>query len=91
MLTPHCTRPYSEVAGFEHLLRYKTQNAGCCKILLHPRWGSSCYPATIFTTAPVKTVRAAIHMLEREGERKGESRKVCERGHGVHEGPLAVA
>ncbi len=60
VLTPDCTRPYSEVAGFEHLLRYKTQNAGCCKILMHPRWGSSCYPATIFTTAPVGVLQAAI-------------------------------
>jgi hypothetical protein len=72
VMTPHCTRPYSEVAGFEHLLRYKTQNAGCCKILLHPRWGSSCYPATIFTTAPLKKVQAAIKVVEKgEGRREG--------------------
>lgn len=66
VLTPHCTRPYSEVAGFEHLLRYKTQNAGCCKILLHPRWGSSCYPATIFTTAPLPALVAAMRRQEAE-------------------------
>jgi len=71
VMTPHCTRPYSEVAGFEHLLIYKTQNAGCCcKILLHPRWGSSCYPATTFTTAPLKKVQAAIKVVEKgEGGR----------------------
>ena len=66
VLTPHCTRPYSEVAGFEHLLRYKTQNAGCCKILLHPRWGSSCYPATIFTTAPLPVLVTAMRRQEAE-------------------------
>lgn len=72
MMTPHCTRPYNEVAGFEHLLRYTTQNAGCCKILLHPRWGSSCYPATIFTTAPLRKVQAAIKIAEKgEGWREG--------------------
>jgi hypothetical protein len=27
-------------------------NAGCCKILLHPSYGSAVYPATIFATAP---------------------------------------
>lgn len=72
MMTPHCTRPYNEVAGFEHLLRYTTQNAGCCKILLHPRWGSSCYPATIFTTAPLENVQAAIKVAEKgEAWREG--------------------
>jgi hypothetical protein len=67
MLTAGCTRPYNEVAGFEHLLRYRTQNAGCCKILLHPRWGSSCYPATLFTTAPVEAFVEALQMLEEQG------------------------
>jgi hypothetical protein len=39
---------YSEVDGFQVLLGYATQNAGCCKILLHPTWGSAVYPATAF-------------------------------------------
>lgn len=64
MKTPGCTRPYSEVAGFEHFLRFKTQNAGCCKVLLHPRWGSACYPATMFTTAPFDKVRQALRPYE---------------------------
>ncbi len=54
------------MAGFEHLLRYKTQNAGCCKILLHPRWGSSCYPATIFTTAPRAVLAEVMRRQEEE-------------------------
>ena len=32
-----------------------TQNAGFCKILLHPVWGSAVYPATIFVVASVST------------------------------------
>jgi len=36
----------------ECLLNYKSYNAGFCKILTHPKWGSSVYPATIFCHAP---------------------------------------
>jgi hypothetical protein len=39
---------YPEVAGFEQLLCYRTTAASCCKVLLHPSWGSACYPATVF-------------------------------------------
>lgn len=63
MKTPDSNQSYSEVAGFEHFLSFQTQNAGCCKVLLHPRWGSACYPATIFTTAPYEAVRKAIIIL----------------------------
>lgn len=52
MLNKERAHHYNEVDGFQHLLRYQTQNAGCCKILLHPKYGSSCYPATLFTVAP---------------------------------------
>ena len=41
-----------QVDGAQQLLEYSVQNAGCCKILLHPSWSSAVYPATIFTTAP---------------------------------------
>jgi hypothetical protein len=34
------------------MLNYKAYNAGFCKILTHPVWGSSVYPATIFTHCP---------------------------------------
>lgn len=33
-------RTYNEVEGFQILLNYRVMNAGCCKILLHPQWGS---------------------------------------------------
>lgn len=51
---------YSEVEGFEVLLGYRVQNVGCCKIILHPKWQSRIYPATLFTTAPAAAVRAAL-------------------------------
>ena len=42
------------------LLGYKTANAGCCSVLLHPRWGSSVYPASFFAKAPLDKVEHAI-------------------------------
>jgi hypothetical protein len=52
MITREANKVYSEVDGAQQLLGYGVHNAGCCKILLHPKWGSSVYPASIFTTAP---------------------------------------
>ncbi|KAI7842746.1 hypothetical protein COHA_003674 [Chlorella ohadii] len=51
---------YGEVEALVTLLGYKTQNAGCCKIILHPRWGSSVYPASMFAKAPLEAVQQAI-------------------------------
>jgi hypothetical protein len=39
-------------------------NAGCCKVLLHPLWGSAVYPATLFTTAPKDTVTEILDLLK---------------------------
>lgn len=55
---------YPEVEGLSLLLGYKTQNAGCCKIVLHPRWGSAVYPATLFAKAPLAELLAAINEAE---------------------------
>lgn len=52
MLTRNCNKVYSEVDGMECCLGYRAHNAGFCKILTHPAWGSSVYPATIFCYAP---------------------------------------
>lgn len=52
MLTLNCNKVYSEVDGMECCLNYKSYNAGFCKVLTHPRWGTAVYPATIFTCAP---------------------------------------
>eukprot|EP00542_Grammatophora_oceanica_P021007 CAMPEP_0194029554 /NCGR_PEP_ID=MMETSP0009_2-20130614/3246_1 /TAXON_ID=210454 /ORGANISM="Grammatophora oceanica, Strain CCMP 410" /LENGTH=190 /DNA_ID=CAMNT_0038669251 /DNA_START=66 /DNA_END=638 /DNA_ORIENTATION=- len=56
MLSTNCNKVYSEVDGMECLLNYKSYNAGFCKILTHPRWGSSVYPATMFAFAPSAAV-----------------------------------
>ena len=52
MMTKDCNKVYSEVDGMECLLNYRAYNAGFCKVLTHPRWGSAVYPATIFCYAP---------------------------------------
>ncbi|CAM9126866.1 unnamed protein product, partial [Phaeothamnion confervicola] len=52
MLTTEGNKVYSEVEGMQALMQYPVINAGGCKVLLHPAWGSAVYPATIFTTAP---------------------------------------
>ncbi|CAG8478206.1 13478_t:CDS:2 [Acaulospora colombiana] len=51
---------YPDVQGAESLLKYPTQNVGCCHILLHPRWGSKVYPGTLFTFASVIDVKQVI-------------------------------
>ena len=44
---------YGEVDALVTLLGYATANAGCCKVALHPRWGSAFYPASLLTKAPL--------------------------------------
>jgi hypothetical protein len=61
MLTLNCNKVYSEVDGMECLLNYKAYNAGFCKILTHPRWGSAVYPATIFAYAPASIVSELVN------------------------------
>jgi hypothetical protein len=60
MLTQNCNKVYSEVDGMECLLNYKSYNAGFCKILTHPRWGSAVYPATIFAHCPVSVAKDVV-------------------------------
>jgi hypothetical protein len=60
MLTLNSSKVYSEVDGMECLLNYKSYNAGFCKILTHPKWGSSVYPATIFAYAPPQVITALV-------------------------------
>jgi hypothetical protein len=56
MLTENCNKVYSEVDGMECCLGYKSYNAGFCKILMHPKWQSAVYPASIFVCAPRRFV-----------------------------------
>ncbi|KXZ56956.1 hypothetical protein GPECTOR_1g862 [Gonium pectorale] len=51
---------YPEVPALSVLMGYQTANAGCCKVLLHPVWGSAVYPASLFTEAPLEALQAAI-------------------------------
>ena len=63
MISLNCNKVYSEVDGMECLLNYKAYNAGFCKILTHPKWGSAVYPATIFAHAPPGIVQELIESL----------------------------
>ncbi|GLC38013.1 hypothetical protein PLESTB_000446100 [Pleodorina starrii] len=53
---------YPEVPALSILMGYQTANAGCCKVLLHPVWGSAVYPASLFTEAPQEALLAAIEV-----------------------------
>lgn len=58
--TPRSRVVYPEVDACETLLRYRTYNAGGCKVLSHPQWGTSVYPATMFARGPIEEVQAAL-------------------------------
>ena len=62
---------YGEVDALVTLLNYQTTNSGCCKVVLHPTWGSAVYPASIFTKAP-----AALATPSPRQKRKFEPRTV---------------
>lgn len=66
MMHKETQTPYSEVEGLSLLLGYRTANAGCCKVILHPKWGSSVYPATLFARAPADALKAAIKGAEEQ-------------------------
>jgi len=64
MIHKQSQQVYSEVEALSVLKGYKTANAGCCKVLLHPQWGSAVYPATMFTCAPLEALLTAIKQAE---------------------------
>ncbi|KAJ3021343.1 hypothetical protein HKX48_008738 [Thoreauomyces humboldtii] len=51
---------YPDVDGCVQLLGYQTVQAGCCRVITHPSWGTRNYPATIFCAAPVNVVTKVI-------------------------------
>lgn len=53
-------RIWPEIQALERLRGYKMGQAGGCHILLHPRWGSKMYPASIFTDAPEQAVQGLL-------------------------------
>ena len=70
MLNKDSQQIYGEVDALVTLLNYQTTNTGCCKVVLHPTWGSAVYPASIFTKAPVTGLHEVF--LEVEAEIRAE-------------------
>jgi hypothetical protein len=62
---------YSEVDAASQLLCYRVEQAGSCSIVLHPAWGSACYPATILTTARIDALLREMEAVRRRWEVKG--------------------
>jgi len=52
--------PYDEVGAFANVLGYKISSAGPCKILLHPKFGSSIYPASMFARCSREQLEEAL-------------------------------
>eukprot|EP00466_Bigelowiella_natans_P007745 jgi/Bigna1/47537/estExt_Genewise1.C_150116 len=65
---------YNEVEGMQLLLRYKFQQVGMCKVILHPRWGQRIYPASMFTVAPLEQIQKAIKWVESSFQQKTEEK-----------------
>ena len=66
MLHRSGTGVYGEVDALVTLLRYTTVNAGCCKVALHPQWGSAVYPASLMTKAPLQDALQALQQAAAE-------------------------
>ena len=58
---------YGEVDALVTLLNYQTTNSGCCKVVLHPTWGSAvCDPASIFHKGGPPALADAVAEAEKE-------------------------
>lgn len=71
-LTPSGGAVYSEVDGASALLRYRMEQAGNCNVILHPTWGSACYPASCVTNARVAAVLEGLERVRRRWEVRDE-------------------
>ena len=69
---------YDEVSALTVLRGFRCDNAGCCKVVLHPEWGSFIYPATCFTMAPVDVLHNEIKAMGSKLLSKDEDRQVSE-------------
>ena len=70
MIHKESQRVYGEVDALVTLLNYEYTNVGRCKIVIHPKWGSSVYPASLFAIAPEEEVRSALRIAaEKMGPR----------------------
>ena len=63
-------RVYGEVDALVTLLNYECTNVGCCKIVMHPKWGSSVYPASLFAIAPEAEVKAALELASEKMKKR---------------------
>jgi hypothetical protein len=57
---------YGEVDALVTLLNYQVTNSGCCKVVLHPKWGSAVYPASVFAKAPREVFVEVVAEAEAE-------------------------
>jgi len=53
---------YAEAPAMHELLKYEFHNVGCCDVISHPRWHTRCYPATLFTDAPLNVIQQLLHI-----------------------------
>lgn len=51
---------YSDVDGIIRLLHYESMDVGGCRVVAHPQWRFSVYPATLFTTASPEIITRAL-------------------------------
>jgi hypothetical protein len=66
---------YGEVDALVTLRRYSTMNAGCCKVVLHPQWGSAVYPASLMTKAPADVTIRVLQQVADEMTAQMEAAK----------------
>lgn len=64
VLSSHSTTTYDEVSSFQSLLSYHVLNAGGCRVLTHPVWGESFYPATMFFVGGEKELFELLDILK---------------------------
>eukprot|EP00850_Spirogloea_muscicola_P022858 SM000315S11895 [mRNA] locus=s315:64436:72408:+ [translate_table: standard] len=55
--------PYSEAYAASVLLGYAMVEAGACIVTRHPVFGTRCYPASLFTKAPLQDLLLAIDQV----------------------------
>ncbi|KAJ1969628.1 hypothetical protein H4R35_006089 [Dimargaris xerosporica] len=51
---------YPDIAGCQYLLKYSVMTTNSCCVMVHPRWGTNFYPATLFTMAPAKVLESVL-------------------------------
>ena len=78
---------YSEVEAASQLLRYRVEQAGSCSVVLHPDWGSACYPASIVTSARIDALLTEMQAVRRRWEVQAE-REQPGQGESGSAGPL---